>query len=237
MAFRPPATVARRLLLIFPLAFLTLSAPAAELVTLHNGFALNCSSRESISPDTVRLHLNAEVAGVENYLDVPAASIATVEATADVAVPVAAPATARPAALAEVAQRSGETHNLNVALLLAVIHAESAGNAHAVSRTGARGLMQLMPGTAAELGVTDTFSPAANVNGGSTYLDRLLTRYHENITLALAAYNAGPAAVDRYHGIPPYRETQLYVARVIKRWNSLVAAQRKQADMSGVASR
>ena len=79
--------------------------------------------------------------------------------------------------------------------------------------------MQLMPGTAAELGVTDSFRADENINGGTAYLDALLLRYHDHLALALAAYNAGPAAVDKYHGVPPYRETQVYVARVIREFN------------------
>jgi len=79
--------------------------------------------------------------------------------------------------------------------------------------------MQLMPSTAHDLGVSDSFRPEENINGGSAYLDSLLTRYHDNMALALAAYNAGPAAVDRYHGIPPYAETRAYVARVIREFN------------------
>ena len=81
------------------------------------------------------------------------------------------------------------------------------------------GLMQLMPRTAGEMGVEDAFRPEQNIAGGTAYLDALLTRYRDNIALALAAYNAGPAAVDRYHGVPPYRETQAYVARVIREFN------------------
>jgi soluble lytic murein transglycosylase-like protein len=79
--------------------------------------------------------------------------------------------------------------------------------------------MQLMPGTATDLGVADTFAPKENIQGGTAYLDSLLKRYHDNLHLALAAYNAGPAAVDRWHGVPPYRETRLYVARVIREYN------------------
>jgi soluble lytic murein transglycosylase-like protein len=125
--------------------------------------------------------------------------------------------------------RAGEDHNLDVDLLASVVKAESDGNARAVSRAGARGLMQLMPGTAAGLGVRDSFQPDQNVRGGSTYFDALLTKYHDNIALALAAYNAGPEAVDKYHGIPPYRETQAYVARVIHEFNRRVLAREAEA--------
>ncbi len=79
--------------------------------------------------------------------------------------------------------------------------------------------MQLMPGTATAMGVKDAFAPEQNIAGGTAYLDALLTKYHDNVALALAAYNAGPAAVDKYHGVPPYRETRAYVARIIREFN------------------
>jgi hypothetical protein len=129
---------------------------------------------------------------------------------------------------------AGTAHNLDVDLLASVVRAESGGNAHAVSRTGARGLMQLMPGTAAGLGVADSFAPEQNIGGGTAYLDGLLRRYHDNLALALAAYNAGPQAVDRWHGIPPYRETRQYVARVIHEFNRRITA--RQAALAAVAS-
>ena len=95
--------------------------------------------------------------------------------------------------------------------------------------------MQLMPKTAAEQGVADSFEPGQNVRGGSAYIDELLRRYHDNMALALAAYNAGPAAVDRYHGIPPYHETRVYVARVIHEFNRRVVARRREQDRQAQA--
>jgi soluble lytic murein transglycosylase-like protein len=105
-------------------------------------------------------------------------------------------------------------------LLRAVLMAESAGDPTAISLAGAQGLMQLMPGTAHGCGVADAFDPNQNVECGAAYLKQLLVRYHGNTTLAVAAYNAGPGAVDRYHGVPPYAETQAYVARVISAYRS-----------------
>lgn len=113
-----------------------------------------------------------------------------------------------------------QQHNVDADLLWSVVKAESSGQARAVSRAGAQGLMQLMPGTAADLGVADSFEPRQNIGGGAAYLDLMLTRYHNNLMLALAAYNAGPAAVDRWRGIPPYRETRVYVERVIHEFNA-----------------
>ena len=126
----------------------------------------------------------------------------------------------------EMLAHAGVEHRVDADLLASVVRAESGGQVRAVSRTGARGLMQLMPGTATELGVTDAFVPRQNIDGGSAYLDHMLTRYHDDMALALAAYNAGPAAVDRYHGVPPYRETRAYVARVIREFNRRKLAER-----------
>lgn len=100
------------------------------------------------------------------------------------------------------------------ALVRAVIHAESAFRADAVSHAGAQGLMQLIPATAKRFGVSDSFDPAQNIQGGTQYLAWLLDRYDGDITKAVAAYNAGEGAVDRHKGVPPYRETRGYVQRV-----------------------
>ena len=103
---------------------------------------------------------------------------------------------------------------VNAALLRAIIHAESGFNARALSYKGAQGLMQLMPGTASDLGVGDAFDPAENISGGARYLATLLRDYHGDVKLAAAAYNAGAGAVAKYGGVPPYAETQVYVKRV-----------------------
>lgn len=101
------------------------------------------------------------------------------------------------------------------ALVNAVVMAESSGDPSAISTAGAQGLMQLMPGTSAGCGINNPFDPAQNVECGSRYLHALLTRYNHNVELAVAAYNAGPGAVDQYRGIPPYAETRAYVTRVL----------------------
>ena len=122
----------------------------------------------------------------------------------------------------EVADR----HGVRADLVAAVIEAESEFNPRAVSRRGARGLMQLMPKTAATLGVDDPFDPKANIEAGVKHLRAMMDRFDNNIPLALAAYNAGEVAVIKHHGIPPYRETRAYVKRILKRLDRSTAAAR-----------
>jgi len=117
-------------------------------------------------------------------------------------------------AYADAIDAAARAHDLDPSLVRAVIHAESGFNAGARSRKGAVGLMQLMPATAREVGVADARVPAQNIRGGTRYLASLLAQYRGDVTLAAAAYNAGPAAVAKYAGIPPYAETQVYVQRV-----------------------
>jgi hypothetical protein len=193
---------------------------ASEEVTLTNGYHLLCDHREEAG-GRVRMFTSQ---GSENFVEVDAAEIAAVEFVPDPPPPPSREVKdveprLTPADVHQLMAKAGATHNLDVDLLASVVRAESGGNIFAVSRTGAQGLMQLMPGTAAELGVTDSFRADQNINGGTAYLDALLVKYHDHLALALAAYNAGPAAVDKYHGVPPYRETRVYVARVIREFN------------------
>src|ERR1051326_6328807 len=110
-------------------------------------------------------------------------------------------------------------NGLEPALVKAVARIESCFDVRAVSRGGAQGLMQLMPDTASRMGVSDSFVAEKNLNGGAAYLREMLDRFHWDLSLALAAYNAGPEAVERHHGIPPFRETRDYVSRVTAQYH------------------
>ena len=123
-----------------------------------------------------------------------------------------------------VIRKAARRYRLEPALVKAVIRAESNFEPKVVSHAGAIGLMQLMPQTARAMGVRDPREPRENILGGSRYLRRMIDRYDGDLRLALAAYNAGPAAVDRYRGIPPYRETQTYVTRVLAFYDGYHAA-------------
>jgi hypothetical protein len=120
--------------------------------------------------------------------------------------------------------READSRKLDPLLVKSVIWVESCFDQYAVSRVGAHGLMQLMPGTATELGVTDRFDPAQNIRGGVAYLAQMLERFDRNLDLALAAYNAGPGAVERHNGIPPFAETRNYVERVNAHYQRHAAA-------------
>ncbi|HEV3195337.1 MAG TPA: lytic transglycosylase domain-containing protein [Candidatus Cybelea sp.] len=125
-----------------------------------------------------------------------------------------------PMSINSLVTNASQSGGVPAGLVRAVLMAESAGNPSAVSVAGAQGLMQLMPGTSAGCGIANPFDPTENVQCGTAFLRSLLHHYHNNVTLAVAAYNAGPGAVDRYHGVPPYAETRAYVVRVLNAYHS-----------------
>jgi len=195
-------------------------AYATDVARLQNGFSIRHESREVIG-GTTRLYLDS---AAKSFVDVATSDIAAIEHEPDAAPAVqsAAPIFSVHNAITAASGASG----LDPDLIDSVIKAESNFNPHAVSRKGARGLMQLMPATAGQLGVKDSFDPQANVDAGSRYLRDLLLQYNRDLAKALAAYNAGPGLVDRYHGVPPYRETYSYVSRIIADFNRKKLAER-----------
>jgi len=193
---------------------------AADVAVLKNGFSIRHEQREVVGSVT-RLYLDDKKSG---YVDVPTADINHFEHESF------APATAKqPATFNDVVSGASDRYRLDADLVNSVIHAESGFHARAVSRKGAQGLMQLMPATASQLGVTDAFNPKENVDGGTRYLRELLERYNFDLIKALAAYNAGPHRVEQYHGVPPYYETQVYVARIVRDFNHRKLEEQKAA--------
>jgi soluble lytic murein transglycosylase-like protein len=200
------------MLLVFP-------AFAGEYAVLHTGFRIH-TDRHEVLGDSVRLHTST------GNMDVPARDIARFEIEEYVK-PVAVTAESEspkpaiaPSGPKEWIDQAATKHGLLPGFVHSVASAESAYRLAALSPKGAIGLMQLMPGTAKELGV-DPHDPAQNAEAGARYLKQLLLKYKDSsdpVRLALAAYNAGPGAVDKYDGIPPYRETRQYVERVLRKY-------------------
>lgn len=150
--------------------------------------------------------------------------VAIPEAPGAMSVPAPVPVAAQGQALSSFAQiapwqalveQAGRECGVDAALIAAVMRQESNGDAQICSKAGACGLMQLMPETALQMGVADRFDPAQNVRGGACYLRQMLERYGNDLTLALAGYNAGPGNVDQYGGVPPFAETQTYIRNVL----------------------
>jgi soluble lytic murein transglycosylase-like protein len=215
---------------IAPLPAATAATPGMVYVAaLRNGFSLRFDHRR-IAHDTSRLYITA---GEDNYIDVPTAEIASLSQEQLPTPPAPAPPPAAAVDIKSVVASASDKHLVDADLIDSVIRAESGFNPRAVSPKGARGLMQLMPGTAANLGVQDSFDAQANVDGGTRYLRELLARYNNDLARALAAYNAGPHRVEQYHGVPPYRETRAYVSSVIRDFNrKKLAARKSQAKKS-----
>jgi soluble lytic murein transglycosylase-like protein len=138
--------------------------------------------------------------------------------------------------LDQVVREASNKNRLDPDFVSSVIMAESNFKTHAVSKKGALGLMQLMPSTAAELGVADPFDPKANVEAGAAHLSALLDRYNNDPIKALAAYNAGAHRVKQYNGVPPYRETRAYINKIVRDFNAKKRAQMKAAGVKNVSS-
>jgi soluble lytic murein transglycosylase-like protein len=206
---------------------------ASEVAVLKNGFAIKHERREVVG-DVTRLYVSADGS---SFVDVPTASIEHYEAAPEEpSSGLRAPASpisrqqfpARPQTdISQVVNDASGRYRLDPDLVSSVIKAESDFKVRAVSPKGAQGLMQLMPGTASQLGVSDAFDPQANVEGGTKYLRELMEKYNFDIVTALAAYNAGPQRVEQFRGVPPYYETRAYVARVVRDFNKKKAAQEK----------
>lgn len=205
------------MLLLAGLLLLCPGSPAMQRALLRNGFAISHVSHETHGEYT-SLFLNS---AKQSFVDVRTSDIVSFEHEDDPVVLASVPAVP-PAASPDISQIVTEASNsqlIDPDLINSVIHFESGFHAHAKSSKGARGLMQLMPATAARLGVSDIYDPRANVHGGTRYLRELINHYHNDLGKALAAYNAGPGSVERYGGIPPYRETRQYVRRIILDFN------------------
>lgn len=219
-------------------------ANAADLAVLRNGNSIRHERREIVGAVT-RLYLSDASSG---YIEIPtdqierfetdtapapaisnsdsAGSLTPQQSSASTATKPAAPnqpilnqASVSRDSLNQMVNGAGARHQIDPDFINSVIRAESGFNNRAVSKKGAQGLMQLMPQTASQLGVANAFDPKANVDGGTKYLRELLEKYNFDVPKALAAYNAGPKRVDQYRGVPPYYETQAYVARIIRDFN------------------
>ena len=226
------------------ITLLALAAPClgADSAVLRNGFAIRHERRQVIGTIT-RLYTSADNS---SFVDIPTAEIDHFEALPAETAPLApkedaagsqpklqtpAKAVKPPVDLNEVVEAASGTYHLDPDLVNSVIRAESGFNPRAVSSKGAQGLMQLMPRTASRLGVVNSFDPGDNLEGGTRYLRELLERYNFDLIKALAAYNAGPRRVEQYHGVPPYYETQAYVAGIIRDFNRKKLAERKAAGL------
>jgi len=215
--------------------FATLTAFATDIAILRNGFEIRHERREQRGNIT-RMYFRAEPES--SYVDVANLEIVEFQ-NADPATAVVslAPQPATHRLLTDLVSAASERHLVDADLIASMIQAESNFNALARSPKGAQGLMQLMPQTAMRFGVKDPFQPEANINAGAQYIRELLLRYDGDLTKALAAYNAGPERVARYSGVPPYRETRNYVARVIRDFNCRKRLENKTLSSIGDAAK
>jgi soluble lytic murein transglycosylase-like protein len=249
MRFLRPITIAA------VLGLAQLSAFAGQIAVLRNGFTIHFDHKEQ-SGSSTRLYTGT------GYLDIASDQIASFDVDETPVTPEPQPApqpaaltdtqpsAAQPAAVAsqtpakaaqnvdldQVVREASSKNRLDPDFVASVIRAESNFKTHAVSKKGAQGLMQLMPATAAQLGVADAFDPRANVEAGTAHLSALLDLYNNDPVRALAAYNAGAHRVKQYHGVPPYRETRDYINKIVRDFNAKKRAQMKAAAAANAST-
>jgi soluble lytic murein transglycosylase-like protein len=249
MRFLRPITIAA------VLGLAQLSAFAGQIAVLRNGFTIHFDHKEQ-SGSSTRLYTGT------GYLDIASDQIASFDVDETPVTPEPRPApqpaaltdtqpsAAQPAAVAsqtpakaaqnvdldQVVREASSKNRLDPDFVASVIRAESNFKTHAVSKKGAQGLMQLMPATAAQLGVADAFDPRANVEAGTAHLSALLDLYNNDPVRALAAYNAGAHRVKQYHGVPPYRETRDYINKIVRDFNAKKRAQMKAAAAANAST-
>ena len=217
----------RRTIFVFAIALLATCCSASEYAVMRNGFALKHERREVVG-DITRLYLTS--ASTSSFVDVPSADIERFEKDEIVIAPEEPKAAPAPVlTIDQSISQAGEKHHIDPDFITSVVRAESGFRTRAISPKGARGLMQLMPKTAADLGVKDSFDSNENVEAGTRYLRQLLEQFNYDAVKALAAYNAGPDRVAQYHGVPPYSETRSYVARIVRDYKRKKAADDKLA--------
>jgi soluble lytic murein transglycosylase-like protein len=220
----------RRSNFVFAIALLATCCSASEYAVMRNGFALKHERREVVGEIT-RLYLTAS--SPSSFVDVPSADIERFEKDEVVIAPEAPKVAEAPVlTIDQSITQAGEKHHIDPDFITSVVRAESGFHPRAISPKGARGLMQLMPKTAAGLGVKDSFDSNENVEAGTRYLRQLLEQFNYDTVKALAAYNAGPDRVAQYHGVPPYSETRNYVARIVRDYTRKKAAEDRLAGKS-----
>jgi len=208
---------------LMPLMLFSASAVRAEYVVLQSGLRLHVTGYQLVG-EKYRLQLQG------GWMDVSTADVVKIEPE-EVFTPIPPPPTAAPTASAandspfhEFVLAAASRYGVDAGLITSVMEVESRFDPKAISPKNARGLMQLLPETAARMGVTNIFDPQQNINAGTRYLKELLQLYNNDLTLTLAAYNAGPDKVQKYGDVPPYRETQSYVKQVKRKYQKSKSA-------------
>jgi hypothetical protein len=197
----------------------------AEYIVLRSGMRLNVTGYEFLG-DKYRLQMAGGVA------EVPAEEVVGIEPE-EIFEPVPEPLTPK-TPFHDIIRAAADRYGIDADLIHCIIALESNFNPKAISRKNARGLMQLLPQTAAQLGVRDIFDPKENVDAGTRYLKGLLGKYNNDVRLALAAYNAGPDRVEQYgRRVPPYPETILYVQKIARSYTKLKAEAKRTSQTSG----